>query len=815
MANCCVGGCTKKFGSALNGESDFRRFIRFYHFPKEKVMQKKWIARVLRRPEDINPESMYVCSDHFEDEDYIFRSLQQADFFSQELLKGLKILLKKDAVPNTDRSTGQARKGRPPAKKSLKREASDIAVLIDPPCSSSSSTSTGLAISSKSRAAKRSRRLIDFENLDELIAENQRLVEVKQVEIETATGMEILEEQVQGSNQFTSTLDFELAETDKSVQANVASKTRGIQVGQPSSFLSQKDPPVYDYNNTSASESDVEDVLCEDPDYTPQDKSSLAKLNFTRHYSFKKKTAETKSHLSFPVSKVIVGCEQLSDLFKFCGTCGNPVLEKSVRYDGALLTISYTCQTGHNVIWRSGDYKHHQALINIELVGAAKMNGVGFTALHDLFKTLEIPFMSSTTYYDLAKRWIFPVILKEFVRVRTEIITELKITDHVMLCGDAQFDSPGFSAKFCTYTIMDCRNNKVVDTIVIQKGQYSGELEKQACQELLNILIIEDGLKISKFVNDRHQGIGKMMREQYPSIYHAYDVWHMAKSLRKKLTKISKKNPKIGLWNNQLVNHLWWSSENCGKDPELLLEMFHSCLFHVLNIHKWRAKKVIHRQFAVLRGTKPYPKTLQVDLIPEKPKSKRRKKDVPQPPPMSNLNCWHPTITNGRARKAVWFKIKEDDFKALFKAITATKFSNDLRKCSEFLHTGALESLHSTKIKYLPKSTAYKMDTSIIMTMFAVLIHNNLQSMAPSKRYEVRDYSRASKQYRIKTKVVKDIIPFKKSLLSEIVGNVNSNTLLPIDLNRYIRKPVPRTFHGVDKPSLASVKNKSFSRMGN
>ena len=63
--------------------------------------------------------------------------------------------------------------------------------------------------------------------------------------------------------------------------------------------------------------------------------------------------------------------------------------------------------------------------------------------------------------------------------------------------------------------------------------------------------------------------------------------------------------------------------------------------------------------------------------------------------------------------------------------------------------------------------------------------------------------------------MVKDIIPFKKSLLSEIVGNVNSNTLLPIDLNRYIRKPVPKTFHGVDKPSLASVKNKSFSRMGN
>ena len=128
-------------------------------------------------------------------------------------------------------------------------------------------------------------------------------------------------------------------------------------------------------------------------------------------------------------------------------------------------------------------------------------------SLEELFSTLAMPFMSDSTFYELASRWVYPVICKHFTRLRKEIITELKVSENSVLCGDAQFDSPGYSTKFCTYTIMDCANDKVVDTIVIQKGHYQGELEKQACRELLNILITEDEVDIAKFVNDRHQGI--------------------------------------------------------------------------------------------------------------------------------------------------------------------------------------------------------------------------------------------------------------------------------------------------------------------
>lgn len=472
--------------------------------------------------------------------------------------------------------------------------------------------------------------------------------------------------------------------------------------------------------------------------------------------------------------------------------CGSKITSKSARYDGALLYVDYTCSVGHQKTWRSGQSKHHQPLINVEVACSAKMSGIGYTELQEFSRLLQMPVISNQTFYSLVNKWFYPVVAREYSQLRTNILADLRSTnEELIVCGDAQFDSPGFSAKFCTYITMKCSDNRVLDLLVIQKGQYQGELERQACQELLTMLTKDDLLQISKFVNDRHQGIGKLMREEFPNIHHAYDVWHLAKSLQKKLNKAAKSHPKIAVWHRQIINHLWWSCENCKKNPELLLEMFHSVLFHVLNIHQWSRKRLVHDKFAILRGKRPYPKKPQI-----------------------NPKCWHAAITRNDKNQIKWFQIDDPDFTALFKLLTGTKFSNDLKKCSEFLHTGSLESLHSTKIKYLPKSTAYSMTTNIVMTMFAVLVHDELLHLQATKEYQVAEYSRASKGFCLKTRKNQDIIPFKRKLLAQVVLQVISNEPVVLDLSRYLKRPVPKTFHGLEKPSTDDLKKKRFSRMG-
>ena len=48
---------------------------------------------------------------------------------------------------------------------------------------------------------------------------------------------------------------------------------------------------------------------------------------------------------------------------------------------------------------------------------------------------------------------------------------------------------------------------------------------KSCLQFLLN-----SGIKVGKFVTDRHTAISKFMEEKHPEISHRYDIWHVAKS---------------------------------------------------------------------------------------------------------------------------------------------------------------------------------------------------------------------------------------------------------------------------------------------
>ena len=339
---------------------------------------------------------------------------------------------------------------------------------------------------------------------------------------------------------------------------------------------------------------------------------------------------------------------------------------------------------------------------------------------------------------------------------------------------------------------MNCKTNELVDIVIIQKGQFQGELEKQACQLLLDILVNEVKLDIGTFVTDRHVGISSMMRIRFPDIFHAFDIWHMAKSLQKKLTAAAKTHPKIGLWTGSLVNHFWWCCKECKGDTDLLLEMFHSCLFHVLNIHNWGRRRKIHDQLRNLRvGTRPYPTK-----------------------PLLVKQCYHVHLDVGSSETTTWFEVDDSDFKALFKVICATKFSNDTKKCCNFVHTGNLESFHNLKLMYLPKSTGFTMTTTIIMTMLtAIQSRVYLEQKNSAKVHHVAQWSRASKKHVVKKRTEYDAVSFKKTIIGEVNSNLISNAVLDMDLTPYIRQPVPKTFHGETAPPIDELLARRLTRM--
>ena len=763
MSYCCAGNCKKK---RTRDSSDVRHFLRLYKFPKDSALARRWVSRIDRRPQDVNVDTMVVCSEHFQDEDFKFSQYQNSveRFQRGESLKGINITLKEDSIPNTDRSTG------------LKR----LRAFQD----------------EGQPSERRRRRNVGLSRIDDLIAENELILGGASDNIirsldegSTQSGDEVQTERTTDLSTTDQPLHFEITEPSstvvkkKSVLTQTDFNCKCFPTGESQFGVSDSDSDECEHDSETT-----------DPSFQPVEGLRDVSYDTWREsrYTLNKKNRLVRK----PISAAIVGMEQLKLLFVYCLLCGSRVLSTVVRYSGVSIAVDYVCAMGHQHTWRSGDMFHRKSYLNVLVAASAMMSGVGFSKLKSTFLLMEIPFMSSKKFYQICRSWLFPVILKEYRTMKEKTISTLKTDTNLILSGDGQFDSPGYSAKYCTYTGMQSDNDKVVDFFIIQKGQYDGELEKQACEELINVLVNEDKLPIKSFVSDCHSGIAKMIREQYPDIKHSYDIWHTAKRLRKKLDKAGKKHPKIVLWTGDLINHFWWSCQACKGDPDLLLEIYHSCLYHVLNIHSWgnRYRAPILKTFRDMRGTKPYPKESMLEK--------------------KNQKCLHERLTRGVHRKGKWFAIKDPDFLALFKIVTDTRLSNDMKHCNQFLHTGALESFHSSKLKYLPKMNSYKMNTHIVMTLFTALEHNYGLSVS-TKSHPKAAYSRAQKKYVLKNCNVKDTSELKKNILKSIKSNLVETTRAPgaPDLSSYIRRPIPNTFHRVEKPKKDELLKQALSRM--
>ena len=97
---------------------------------------------------------------------------------------------------------------------------------------------------------------------------------------------------------------------------------------------------------------------------------------------------------------------------------------------------------------------------------------------------------------------------------------------------------------------------------------------------------------ISQLATDRHPSVQKIMRESYPEIKHEYDLWHIVKGIKKKLS--ASKDSDLVPWINAVANHMWHSAANCNKDASLLKEKWISLLHHITNNHSWLSGDNFH-----------------------------------------------------------------------------------------------------------------------------------------------------------------------------------------------------------------------------
>ena len=382
----------------------------------------------------------------------------------------------------------------------------------------------------------------------------------------------------------------------------------------------------------------------------------------------------------------IVSEEALNKLFKVCFTCGQAVLEQTKLMTGSMVSVKSTCINGHINTWNSQPYVDGMPLCNLLIPAAILFTGNTFTPIEHFSSCLNLEIVSKTTFYKVQNKYVFPVIHNTWHIHQKQVLQSIKEQKvQVNVSGDGRCDSPGHSAKYGNYSLLDESSGKVIDFSLVQVTEVSSSnaMEYEGCKRSLNKLIAQK-IPVRCLTTDRHVTITARMRTAFPEIIHQYDVWHLSKSVTKKLTKKAKKkcNEELLQWIQSVSNHLWWSVATCNGNTSIMKEKWLSIIHHIANKHRWR-------------GGKHFKK------------------------------CAHHTLTRNEKKQVPWLKPGSLALVALEDVISNARLLKDMEKLSEFYHTGALEVFHSLMLKYLPKRKPFTYSGMLARTQLAALDHNH------------------------------------------------------------------------------------------
>ena len=375
----------------------------------------------------------------------------------------------------------------------------------------------------------------------------------------------------------------------------------------------------------------------------------------------------------------------LKTLFRTCSDRFCKAYITKTFFRGSMLCVEIFCANGHLTKWQSQPTMRGMATGNLLLSASILYSGNTFSRVKEMLDIANIAFISATTYNEIQKCYLFPSIHHVYTTNREIIFGNVRDEGAVQLSGDGRCDSPGYSAKFGTYTLMNTANNQILDFTVTHCNiaGNSVRMELHGLKELIQRLN-ENGVEISSLTTDRHTQVRKYMREEQPQISHQFDIWHVSKGLKKKLFKAAKKKSgeEIMPWIKSIINHFWWCCATSIGNPDLMKEKWLSILHHITNRHSWESCKHFNK-------------------------------------------CDHPALSKDEQRTKPWMKLERSSFRALKEIIASNNLIKDLKYLSDFNHTGTLEIYHSLYNKYCPKRLSFSYEGMVARSQLAVMDHNS------------------------------------------------------------------------------------------
>ena len=588
---------------------------------------------------------------------------------------------------------------------------------------------------------------------------------------------------------------------------SACTETSGIQSGDvtpdsPNKILDNSAENVIGKNSSGNVIVDLESGFTEDDNLDSESHDSSFEMDKNMLHECSDTSTDCESdtvdshdyHHYVTEKKVVVFEGELDKLLwrSRCSECDGPVDEVRKVMAGSGMSVKIFCINGHTCCWRSQPFFGQQPVGNLLLAGATLFSGETFGHMKHFSNLINLQFISQTTFDNIQRSFLIPVIAKSWEKERENMLA-LTHGNSLKLCGDGRCDSPGYSAKYCSYTLMDMESKRVVDFNLVQVSETgsSVRMEKLGYERTMDNLL-EKGVNISLCATDRHVQIRKLHREKYKpmGILHEFDVYHMANSVRKDLkAKASKKKySALQPWMRSIINYLWWAAATCDGNPDVLEEKWLSIVDHVANKHTFDKNK--------------YFKACSHDSI-------IRNQEVVEPARRQKVPS-----ADGEPKKK-WLKEGSPAHNALSCIVRKPRLVKDIRMLASFCHTGILESFHSLVLKYAPKRHEFDYNQMEARLQLAVLDHNynaNRQQAIIKKprirtglkgesRYRTR-YSKATDQWIVEPIKESKSYGFAKEMLSQVLEMKSCGQELP----KAVRPAhVPQNIAKKSRPSKAEL----------
>ena len=462
-----------------------------------------------------------------------------------------------------------------------------------------------------------------------------------------------------------------------------------------------------------------------------------------------------------PSDFCIVSWSSLLYLLRICMVCGEKAFITNVRTRGSMLIVNLLCAKNHESKWCSQQSLNGMAKGNVLLSAAVLFSGNTFSRIQEMMSIANVNFIGKTLYYQLQKNILFPAVHKVYSTYQYFVLSD--ISGGVNLIGDGRSDSPGYNAKYGTYSMLDSSTNKILNFSVVHVSTVgnSSRMEKEGLLNCLNEL--EDfGVNVDSLTTDRHKQVRAYFRKERPDILHQFDIWHVSKNIKKKLVEKARKKACRDLndWIRSIINHFWWCCATCNKDEVLLKEKWLSILCHIKNKHSWEHANLFKK-------------------------------------------CEHARLTKKEQKRKRWLSEGSPSYLAVESVVTNRYLLADLKYFVQFNHTGSLEVYHALYNKYCPKRLHFSLPGMIARSELAVLDHNsgagNVQAQTAENelRYK-QSFSKITKNWVVKKIAAPKDKQYLKDLIKEVLHLQDSGENVD---GPYIPENIPRNIAPVAKPN--------------